>query len=152
MSDQPLSTPAYYCNSLPGLNRLLEVTRVLAAETDLAKILDTIAVEACKALRCEKAILYQFDAKRNVLFATAGTSRELVLTLDQGVPGWVAKNRTMINLADPASDPIWDPAHDRLSGFKTRTVLAVPLIAARDGRMLGVLELLNNLGGPFDSD
>ena len=151
MPDQPPS-PAYFCHSLPGLNRLLEVTRVLAVETDLAKILDTIVVEACKALHCEKAILYQFDAKRNVLFATAGTSQELVVSLDKGIPGWVARHRAMANLADPAHDPHWEGAYDRVSGFQTRTVLAAPLIAARDGRMLGVLEFLNNTGGPFDSD
>jgi phosphoserine phosphatase RsbU/P len=151
MPDQPPS-PAYYCHSLPGLNRLLEVTRVLAVETDLAKILDTIVALAGKALHCEKAILYQFDAKRNVLFATAGTSQELVVSLDKGIPGWVARHRAMANLADPAHDPHWEGAYDRVSGFQTRTVLAAPLIAARDGRMLGVLEFLNNTGGPFDSD
>jgi phosphoserine phosphatase RsbU/P len=151
MPDPP-QPPSYYCKSLPGLNRLLEVTRVLAVETDLAKILDTISIEACKALHCEKAILYQLDAKRNVLFATAGTSRELVVGLDKGIPGWVARHRTMVNLADPAHDPHWDGAFDRLSGFQTRNVLAAPLVAARDGRMLGVLEFLNNTGGPFDGD
>jgi serine phosphatase RsbU (regulator of sigma subunit) len=151
MPDDASSAPRY-CHSLPGLNRLLEVTRVLAVETDLIKILDAIVVEACKALRCEKAILYQFDAKRNVLFATAGTSRELVVGLDQGIPGWVARQRMMANLADPAKDPQWDAAYDRLSGFQTRSVLAVPLVAARDGRLLGVLEFLNNEGGPFDTD
>jgi serine phosphatase RsbU (regulator of sigma subunit) len=31
-------------------------------------------------------------------------------------------------------------------------VLAAPLIAAQDGRLLGVLEMLNNRGGPFDHD
>src|SRR5688500_5943497 len=131
MPDQPPS-PAYYCHSLPGLNRLLEVTRVLAVETDLAKILDTIVVEACKALHCEKALLYHFDAKRNVLFATAGTSRELLVGLDQGTPGGVARRRTMANLAEPPLDPHWDGVYDRDPGFLTRTVLAAPLIAARD--------------------
>jgi hypothetical protein len=47
MPDEVSKTPAYFCHSLPGLNRLLEVTRVLAFETDLAKILDLIVVEAC---------------------------------------------------------------------------------------------------------
>jgi hypothetical protein len=50
-----------YCQSLPGLNRLLEVTRLLAQEIDTAKVLDTITLEATKALHCDRAILYQFD-------------------------------------------------------------------------------------------
>ena len=141
-----------YCNSLPGLNRLLEVTRLLAAEIDTAHALDTIAAEAVKALRCDRAVLYQFDAKRNVLFATAGTQRELILRLDQGLPGHVARQRQMVNLADAQRDPRWHPAFDQLTGYHTQTVLAVPLVAARDGRLLGVLEMLNNVGGSFDSD
>lgn len=141
-----------YCHSLPGLNRLLEVTRVLAVEIDLAKILDAIVVEARKALHCERAILYQFDPKRDALVAAAGSEREFVVGLGQGTAGWVASQRTMLNLPEPAADPRWDCAYDKTFGFHTRTILAVPLIAARDGRLLGVLELLNNIGGPFDSD
>lgn len=151
MTDIHSSTPPA-CGSLEGLNRLLDVARALAVETDLAKILDMIVGEATKALACEKAILYQFDAKRNVLFATAGTSRELVLDLGQGIPGFVARQRTMVNLLEPTCDARWDGAYDRAAGFTTRSVLAAPLVASRDGRLLGVLEFLNNLGGPFDPD
>jgi phosphoserine phosphatase len=150
MSDS--TTQARFCNSLPGLNRLLEVTRLLADEIDTAHALDTITAEAAKALHCDRALLYQYDAKRNVLFATAGTSHELIVPLDRGLAGYVARQREMVNIADARSDPRWHSAYDQLDGYETRTVLAVPLVAARDGRLLGVLEMLNNVGGPFDSD
>jgi serine phosphatase RsbU (regulator of sigma subunit) len=130
----------------------MEVTRVLAMEIDVGKILDTIVAEACRALDCERAILYQYDAKRNVLSATAGTSHELRLPLEQGIPGYVARHRTMLNLANPTADYRWSPTIDRAIGFETHTILALPLVATRDGRLLGVLEFLNNDGGPFDSD
>src|SRR5262245_10404732 len=129
MSENAGELAPRYCHSLPGLNRLLEVTRVLAVEIDLAKILETIAAEACHGLHCEKAIVYQFDAKRNVLFATAGTSHQLIVSLGKGIPGWVATRREMLNLAEPLGDPRWEDAYDRASGFRTQTVLATPLIA-----------------------
>jgi len=141
-----------YCHSLSGLNRLLEVTRVLAEELDLAKMLETIVAEACTALHCERAILYQFDNKRQSLFSTAGSPVPLHLEADQGIPGYVARHRVMANVAQPARDSRWDAVFDRATGFRTSSILAVPLIAARDGRLLGVLEMLNNLGGPFDAD
>ena len=150
MSDAASSSR--YCNSLPGLNRLLEVTRLLAAEIDTAHALDTITAEAVKALHCDRAVLYQFDAKRNVLFATAGTEHELIVPLDRGLAGYVARQRELVNIADARRDSRWHAAHDQLDGYQTQTVLAVPLVAARDGRLLGVLEMLNNVGGPFDSD
>jgi len=144
--------PPRYCNSLPGLNRLLEVTRLLAAEIDTAHALDTITAEAVKALHCDRAVLYQYDAKRDVLFATAGTQHELIVPLNRGLAGLVARQRQMVNIADAQRDPRWHAAHDQLDGYQTQTVLAVPLVAARDGRLLGVLEMLNNIGGPFDAD
>jgi len=148
----PAALPARYCHSLDGLNRLLEVTRTLAEEVDLAPMLDAIVREACRALRCDRALLYQFDAKRNVLSATAGIAEGLIVPLDCGIAGHVARCGAMLNVPDAARDSRWDPAYDNLVGYQTKTVLAAPLIAARDGRLLGVLEMLNNAGGPFDSD
>src|SRR4029450_11728563 len=123
-----------------------------AAEIDTAHALDTITAEAVKALHCDRAILYQYDAKRNVLFATFGITHELILPLDRGLAGHVTRRREMINTADAPRDPRWHAAYDQQCGYQTETVLAVPLVAARDGRLLGVLEMLNNISGPFDTD
>lgn len=148
----PLPGDLRYCNSLPGLNRLLAVTHVLASEIETSTILDTIVAETTHALICDRAILYQFDAKRNVLFATAGSKQSLVLTLGQGIAGEVARTREMLNVPSASSDDRFDPSYDRANNYQTDTVLCVPLIAGRDGRLLGVLEMLNNRGGPFDQD
>ena len=152
MTSSPSLLPYRHCTSLEGLNRLLAVTQVLAEETDLGRMLDTIVKEASHALRCDRAILYQFDAKRKVLSATAGVAAGLIVPLECGIAGHVARTREMLNVPDTAGDARWDPAYDQLVGYSTQTVLAAPLIAARDGRLLGVLELLNNASGPFDSD
>lgn len=148
----PLPANVKYCQSLNGLNRLLAVTHVLASEIETSAVLDTIVVEATHALACERAILYQFDAKRNVLFATAGSTQSLILSIDQGIAGHVARTRQLVNVANAASDARFDPTYDREQQYRTETVLAVPLVATRDGRLLGVLEMLNNRGGPFDQD
>jgi sigma-B regulation protein RsbU (phosphoserine phosphatase) len=148
----PLPEDLRYCNSLPGLNRLLAVTHVLASEIETSTILDTIVAETTHALICDRAILYQFDAKRNVLFATAGSKQSLVLKLGQGIAGEVARTREMLNIPNTSSDDRFDTSYDRANNYQTDTVLCVPLIAGRDGRLLGVLEMLNNRGGPFDQD
>src|SRR5688572_1197190 len=133
-------SPERICNSLPGLNRLLEVTRVLALEIDLARALDAIVKEASNALQCERALLYQYDPKRETLFTTAGTDVPIHLRIDQGIAGFVARQRQMVNVSDTAADPRWDNTYDKAAGYSTKTILAVPLVAARDGRLLGVLE------------
>ena len=145
-------SPERICSSLPGLNRLLEVTRVLAQEIDLSRALDAIVKEASHALQCERALLYQYDSKRDTLFTAAGTDVPVHLRIDQGIAGFVARQRQMVNVPDAAADPRWDRTYDQAAGYSTKSILAVPLVAARDGRLLGVLEMLNNEGGPFDSD
>jgi len=152
MNDTTAAADARFCSSLSGLNRLLQVTRVLAQEIDLATLLEAIVSEARHAISCERAILYQYDSKRNMLVVAAGLEHELRLPIDQGIAGFVARQRAMVNLCDPTTDPCWDPTLDGLTGLQTCTVLALPLIAARDGKLLGVLELINNEGGPFCSD
>jgi serine phosphatase RsbU (regulator of sigma subunit) len=138
---------------LEGLNRLLEVTHILAAEIEPTKLLGIIIQEACRALDCERATLYQYDEKRNELYTTVATELELGeirKSVDSGISGYVARHRQMQNVPDPASDARWDNTYDLQSGFHTRSILALPLLSAQDGRLLGVLELFNNHSGPFD--
>ncbi|HWB14277.1 MAG TPA: GAF domain-containing SpoIIE family protein phosphatase [Pirellulales bacterium] len=145
---------ALYQQRLSALLRLLDVTRTLAAEIDLTKILRIIASEACKALVCQRATVYQYDPVRRQLYTRVATDMEVAEIrrgLDQGISGYVARHRRMLNVPDPGRDPRWSPDTDQATGFQTRNLLAAPLISPRDGELLGVLECLNNEGGPFDA-
>lgn len=64
---------------------------------------------------------------------------------DEGIAGWVATNDQALLIPDVAEDPRFSSRMDMLSGFRTRSVVAVPL-RVRD-RCIGVLELINTLGG-----
>ena len=150
-ADEPIETVR---QRVAALNRLLEVTRRLAAEIDLQSILHTIATEACQALACERATLYQYDAATQELVAVLAMDLEipqLRQKLDHGISGYAARHRTLVNVADPASDPRWNSRIDQATGYQTRSILAAPLVSPHDDALLGVLELLNNVGGPFDT-
>ncbi len=136
-----------------GMHRLLEVTRKLAAEIDLSAILTAIVNEACQALDCDRASLYQYDRKRNELYTTVVTEleiEEIRKSLDFGISGHVARTRELANVADPPSDPRWDSSVDRATGYHTRNILAVPLTSPHDDSLLGVLSVLNKQHGSFD--
>lgn len=142
-----------YQQRLSALLRLLDVTRRLASEVDLATILKIISREACEALVCERATVYQYDEQRRQLFTRVATELEISeIRRDsgQGICGYAAEHRQLVNVPDPQLDPRWSPATDQATGFHTRNILAAPLISPRDGVLLGVIECLNNLGGPFD--
>lgn len=137
---------------LSGLERLLEVTRHVAADIDATKILQTIADEACVALDSERASLYQYDPAREELYTRVVTKLEIAEIrngLDRGISGWVARNRSIANVAAPAADSRWNSTIDQATGFRTRNVLATPLTSPHDGMLLGVVEVINKRRGAF---
>jgi sigma-B regulation protein RsbU (phosphoserine phosphatase) len=136
-----------------ALTRLLDVALHLANEHDEDRILSTVTQGACSAVPCERASLFLLDERRGELFTRTVTQLELGeirLGLDQGVIGWAARERSVCNVAEPKDDPRWDASFDRQTGFCTRNILAVPVLAPSDGRLLGVLQLLNTHRARFD--
>jgi diguanylate cyclase (GGDEF)-like protein len=65
------------------------------------------------------------------------------LARGEGVAGWVAAHDRSVLITDVAADGRFSPRMDELSGFRTRSIVAVPLHA--QGRCIGVLELVNAL-------
>jgi len=136
-----------------GLSRLLEVAGELAGEIDPAKVLRTIIRESCTALECERATLYRNDAAPDELYTSVVTALEISeirRPVGQGISGYCAQNREIVHVPDVSQDPRWSPETDRLTGFSTRNVLAVPLIAPHDDSLLGVLQLLNRRSHELD--
>jgi serine phosphatase RsbU (regulator of sigma subunit) len=137
---------------LASLQKLVEITRRLAAETDLERLLQIVTNGACEAVGCERASLFLYDTRRNELYTRVVTELEISeirTTLDRGITGWVGRHRRLLNVPDPATDDRWNSTVDQRTGFQTRNVVATPLISQHDGKLLGVLELLNRHGGPF---
>lgn len=139
---------------LRGFSRLLDVTRSVALEIDLDKILETVARGACTALDCERASLFQYDALHNELFTRVATELEISeirTPIDHGITGYVARTRRIANVPDPSSDVRWNSSVDLRTGYQTRNILAAPLTSLHDGSLLGVLQLLNKREGSFDA-
>jgi phosphoserine phosphatase RsbU/P len=135
-----------------ALLRLLDLTCELARHHSLEQILKTVTNGACQALGCERASLYLYDADRQELFTQVATEleiEEIRTSIDTGVNGWVARTRELANIADPPADPRWNPEFDRRTGFRTRNILSAPIVLQHEDQLIGVLQLLNKLDGPF---
>jgi diguanylate cyclase (GGDEF)-like protein len=60
-----------------------------------------------------------------------------------GIVGWIADNALPLIIEDVSKDPRFDAASDLSSGFKTRSIIGVPLVSR--SKVIGVLELINEL-------
>ncbi len=69
------------------------------------------------------------------------------LSLDHGIAGWVARHGESQLIPDVSQDARFEATFDRQTGFQTRSMLCVPLLAL--GQVRGVLQLINKTDGEF---
>lgn len=135
-----------------SLTRLLDVAVRLGEEHDIDRILTIATQGVCDAVGCERASLFLADHDTQELCTRVVTELEIAEIrhpFDRGVIGWVATSQELLVVADPHQDPRWDPSVDRKTGYRTRNILATPILSMPDRRLLGVLQLLNKHDG-FD--
>ncbi len=63
-----------------------------------------------------------------------------------GIAGHVALTGQAINVVDAYAHPLFDAQWDVMTGYKTEALVAIP-IRNRAGDILGVLEIMNKIGG-----
>ncbi|MDO8786096.1 MAG: GAF domain-containing protein, partial [Syntrophales bacterium] len=68
----------------------------------------------------------------------------------QGVVGYVVARGESVLVSNIQTSKYYDPEFDRRTGFKTRSVLCVPLVS--QAKVLGVIEILNHQHGDFDAN
>jgi GAF domain-containing protein len=77
---------------------------------------------------------------------------ELRIPLGTGIAGAAAASGETIRIDDAYTDERFNPEVDRRTGFRTRSVLCIPL-RDQSGRVFAVTQLLNRKDGrPFDED
>lgn len=137
---------------IADLTTLIEVSRQMGATIELDPLLKSIEQAALQVLNCERASVFLFDKSTNELSSRVATGvEEIRFPADKGIAGEAALTRKMINVEDAYSDPRFNPAVDRATGFRTCNMLTFSL-EGYDGKLMGVLQLLNKKHGCFTSD
>jgi adenylate cyclase len=105
-------------------------------------------------LDAERASFFLVDAERAELVLRVSqdvsADQDVRIPLGSGIAGAVASSGAPVRIDDAYADPRFNPEIDRRTGFRTRSVLAMP-VRDRQGRIFGVAQLLNRRDGrPFD--
>ena len=72
------------------------------------------------------------------------------LRLGQGIAGWVVQQGKPLLVPNVQEDPRFYRSVDQLSGFRTRSILCVPLMVR--GRAIGAIELINKVEESFTEE
>ncbi len=125
----------------------------MAATVDLDDLLPLIIDRSMELLDAERASLLLYDPQAGQLVSRVAVgAEEIRFPADRGIAGATIAAGGTINVPDAYADRRFNPDIDRETGFRTRSILSVPL---RDfqGDLVGVLQVLNKRGGPFtDAD
>uniref|UniRef100_A0A5K4EZC5 Phosphodiesterase n=1 Tax=Schistosoma mansoni TaxID=6183 RepID=A0A5K4EZC5_SCHMA len=70
------------------------------------------------------------------------SSNHIIVPFNVGVTGYVARTGDYANIPDAYADPRFDDSVDRVTGYKTRCLLCMP-IKNVDGKVLGVALVIN---------
>ena len=131
---------------------ILAVTSKLAAPFDLMTMLSEVVNAAKQVLHADRGSVWLYDPAADELVLEIATGIAPVrVPADAGIVGACARDRRIINVPDCYADARFNPDVDRASGYRTRCMLALPLIDHKDV-LVGVMQVLNKAGGVFDAD
>lgn len=147
----------------PRLKQLLEVYRGLVEVgtlingiTDSAELMPALLEIARRVMQVEAASLFLVrpggdlelvNASASDISRTQATQIEeqrIIVPRGRGISGWVLEHGEPLLIADAYSDARFYPGVDQQTGFRSRSILCVPLL--RNGQEIGVLQVLNPVG------
>ncbi|KAJ0406437.1 hypothetical protein ATCC90586_001916 [Pythium insidiosum] len=138
---------------------LLDLSAVLFRELETTALLAAIMDKIKKPMNASKCCVFLMDDEKHELVAPVGSDlandaaqTAFRIPATSGVVGAAAQTGEIINVRDAYRDPRFNSSVDQLTGFVTRSILAVPIKDAT-GEVLGVLEMVNKLSKQyFDKD
>jgi GAF domain-containing protein len=137
--------------SVRALSSLYYLSQKITPAVDVLRLIREILDAALVVLKATDGSIMLADEETGELVFTVvrGAAAERLqgyrLPPGVGIAGWVAINRRPQIVRDVRADPRFFSDIDELFGFNTRSMVCVP-IYLDDGRLLGVVEVLNKIG------
>ncbi|MBI3326315.1 MAG: sigma 54-interacting transcriptional regulator [Nitrospinae bacterium] len=131
---------------------LLNICQKLNSERELTVLLDLVTREATRLMEAERASIFLLDQQKRELWSVVALDGEQIrFDARLGIAGATALTGQTINVEDAYQDPRFYPGVDARTGYRTRSLLAVPL-RKYDGEIIGTFEVLNKKGGAFTDE
>lgn len=133
---------------------LLKVCLRLTAERDLDHLLRMIIEETTLVTDAERSSLFLIDREKNQMWAKIAQGVNVIeirFPLGSGIAGFVGQNGEAVNVADAYGDVRFNPEFDLKTGFRTKSILCVPM-KNMQGDIIGAIQVLNKKTGKFSGE
>ncbi|MBU0593955.1 MAG: GspE/PulE family protein [Gammaproteobacteria bacterium] len=164
MNTQASESNAELSSQLVFSRKLNAVTNKIHATQNIDEIMLQLSSDICALFEADRLTIYTVDEEKSSIVTKIktglGAFKDFKLPISsQSVAGYVALNKTIVNIRDVYDDEelkSYNPGItflkdiDRKSGYRTRQMLVAPIIDADSGELIGVIQLINALSGqPF---
>jgi len=132
-----------------------EVMRALGGTLDLDELLDLIITRITEVMEADRSSLFLIDWDSEELWSKVAQGvrfMEIRFPMNLGLAGAVATSGEVLNIPDAYDDQRFNQEFDRQTGYRTKSVLCVPM-TNKEGERIGVIQVLNKKGDEaFDQE
>ena len=137
-------------NQKASLELLYRISREIATTLDLSSILERVLSLSLKTIGAIRGSIIILDEGENPVESAIivqdqvnhHKTDQLLSTLENGLAGWVVKNRDSVNIPDTSTDERWlRKPEDEESATGAKSVVAVPIMVRND--LVGVITLVH---------
>jgi adenylate cyclase len=128
-----------------------DVVTSISSELQLRPLLQKIVGIISDLLEADRSTVFLNDKKTNELFSFLAQglgTQEIRFPNHLGIAGTVFTSGETMSIPDAYADPRFNQNIDKQTGYRTRTILCMP-IRNREGKKLGVTQVVNKHNGPF---
>ncbi len=134
---------------------LVKISRSITALTDIDELLKVIAEETKNAMQADRCTVFLWDKDTDELWSKVALgleeSKEIRFPADKGLAGYVVKSGDTVNIVDAYKDSRFNPEVDTKTGYRTKTILCMP-ITNNNKEIIGAIQVLNKIGGVFTAN
>jgi sigma-B regulation protein RsbU (phosphoserine phosphatase) len=129
------------------LHTVLKFSALINSSLEIESVLDNAMRFSEEFINAEASSIYELNEERNELFirVARGEKKDIIKTVrlkvGEGIAGRVVQTGKPMVVQDAGKEKIFSDKFDRMSGFKTRSLLCVPLILK--GKTIGAIQVLN---------
>jgi len=137
-----------------GLSALLKSSALINSSLQTADVLNYAMKAVEEFMEAEASSVYELDTEKGEIFfrlargEKGGIIQSRRLKPGEGIAGWVIQSGKPMVVEDVRKENRFSDRFDRETGFKTRSLICVPLTIR--GKTIGALQVINkNNGVPF---
>ncbi len=136
-----------------------KIGQALSNTLKLDDLLNLIMKETTELMDADRSTLYLVDHKKKEIWskiALKAEVKEIRQKFGMGISGYVAASGKTVNIPDAYQDSRFDPSTDKRTGYRTRSILCMPVWEPLSGegerRLMGVIQVLNKKEGVFTEE